>query len=390
MTHYMLGEEEAARLGFQRALQLSDDFPGMNEVSQCLSLLAIDARTAGAEARTALEKAVAERPDDPVALARLAGIYERDGDSDKAIGAYQTSWQATHTNLSALMNLIRLYAGRNNTAKAFELAKTARQLAPDDPDVAHSLGRLAYETGDYQWALSLLQETALKKPADPEVLYDLAVALYSVGRVDDAETAMRQALQADASFSRAAKANRFLEMIALSAHPLQTASATATVEQILKSDPADVPALMAMAAIDGQRSDVRAAKDNYEKVLDHYPDFAPAEKYLALLYAENPDDDPKAFDLASKARKALPEDTEVAKAFGLIVYRKGDYASAENLLLQSARQRGGDAELMYYLGMAQYRLKQEAESKQSLQRALDLNLKAGLATEARRILAELK
>jgi hypothetical protein len=46
--------------------------------------------------------------------------------------------------------------------------------------------------------------------------------------------------------------------------------------------------------------------------------------------------------------------------------------------------------VFYYLGMSQYRLKQPAESKQSLQRALDLNLPAEMASEARRTLAELK
>jgi hypothetical protein len=43
---------------------------------------------------------------------------------------------------------------------------------------------------------------------------------------------------------------------------------------------------------------------------------------------------------------------------------------------------------MFYLGMAQRRLKQNAESRASLQRALALNLRGDLAEEARRILAE--
>ena len=38
---------------------------------------------------------------------------------------------------------------------------------------------------------------------------------------------------------------------------------------------------------------------------------------------------------------------------------------------------------MYYLGAAQAKLKQKTESRQSLQRALDLKLNPELATEAR-------
>ena len=111
---------------------------------------------------------------------------------------------------------------------------------------------------------------------------------------------------------------------------------------------------------------------------------------MAILYAANPADDQKAYDLATKAREAFPDDPELAKAFGIIVYRRGDFARAARLLQECAGKRSDDAELMYYLGMARYQLKQHAASKQALQRALDLNLSSDFAVEARRALADLK
>jgi tetratricopeptide (TPR) repeat protein len=388
LTHYMMGEETPARLALQNALQLGHDFSGRNEAEQCLSVLAIDPHTAGSAARAILEKALADRPGDPAALARLAVIYERAGAVDQAIGAYRAVEQANPANLGALMNLVRLYAAQKNTAQALALAKNARQLAPDDPEVAHALGRLADETGDHPWALSLLQETVHQKPDDPEVLYDLAEAYYSMGRVDDAQAALGHSLQAGTSFSRAANARRFLELIDLSTRPEQASSAIAKVKLILQADPDDLPALVAMAEIDEHRSDLRAARQDYEKVLEHDPDFVPAKKSLALLAAKNPDVGPKALDQARQARAALPEDGDVTKAFGIIAYRSGDYAEAEKALQLEAGQRDGDAELMYYLGMTQCRLKQRAEGKHTLERALALKLEADLAAEARRTLAD--
>jgi Tfp pilus assembly protein PilF len=167
-------------------------------------------------------------------------------------------------------------------------------------------------------------------------------------------------------------------------------AATPRIEQVLKSDPGYVPALEALAALSEKKADVRTAKQTYEKVLNTYPDFAPAKKSLAILYAEDSSDDKKAFGLASKAREAFPDDPELAKAFGMLVFRQGDFTRAASLLLESAGKRKDDPVLLYYLGMAQYRLKKSAESKEALQRALDLNLRADLATEARRTLAELK
>jgi tetratricopeptide (TPR) repeat protein len=389
MTYYMMGDEANARTAFQRALQLNEDFPQKSECNQCLAVLAIDVKTAQADTRAWLEKRVANQPDDPVVLGRLAAIYQREGTMDKAIATYEAALQASPQNVMAMVNLARLYAPQD-PQKAFNLAKAAYKLTPNDPLVAHTLGRLAFLTSDYEWSLNLLQLTAQVQPQNPEVLYDLGEAFYSVGRVPDARIAVQNALQTGAAFSRTNEAKRFLAMTDLADKPAQALAAQSQVEAILKSAPDYVPALMVKAAIAEQKPDLAMAGLIYEDVLNRYPDFAPAQRQLAILYAKDPNNDAKAYALAVKARKALPDDPEVAKTLGIIVFRQGDYPRAANLLQESARQKNGDAELMYYLGMAQYHLKNRAESKTSLQRALDLNLSGTQAVEARRILAELK
>ena len=147
---------------------------------------------------------------------------------------------------------------------------------------------------------------------------------------------------------------------------------------------------MVRAEIDGQTANSAAAIKDYEAVLGKYPDFAPAQKRLVILYVENPENDEKTSALAVKARQAYPDDPELAEALGIVAYRQKDFARAANLLQESARQRSGDAKLMFYLGMAQNVLDKQAESKQSLQKALKLNLPDDLAAEARRIISEQK
>ena len=390
LTQYEMGAEEPARQALKRALQLNPEFPGSDEARQRLSILEISAATAGAAERALLEKAAARDAGDPVVLARLAGLYAREGNAGKAIRAYESALGATPGNLPVLMGLSRLYASQGDTDKAFELSKTARSVAPDDPDVAHVLGCLAYQTGDFRWAASLLDEAARSRPDDPETLFDFANAAYSVGRVPEAEAAMRHALQTTSLFSRASTASRFLQMVALAGEPKQALADEDAIEQVLKSEPADVPALMALAAAREQKADWPGATKAYEEAVKHFPSFAPAHKRLAILYAENSPDNPKAVDEATKARLAFPNDPDLAKAFGVIVYRQGDFARAASLLQQSAAARTGDAELLYYLGMAQYRLNKRAESKQALQGAIDLHLREDLASEARKILTALK
>jgi tetratricopeptide (TPR) repeat protein len=239
-------------------------------------------------------------------------------------------------------------------------------------------------------ASSLLQEAARNQPANPKVLYDFAKAACSIGKIPDAQAAMLNALRAGLASPQSDEAGRFLDMLSLSANPAQAVAAESRVEEILKSDSNYVPALMAVATINEQKTNFLAAEQAYEKVLSHYPDFAPAQRELAVLYAEDSSNPERAYALAIKARGSFPNDSKLGKALGIIVFRQGDYARAASLLKESATERNADAELFYYLGVSQYGLKNRAEGKASLQRALSMNLSVKLAADATRILAELK
>jgi tetratricopeptide (TPR) repeat protein len=201
---------------------------------------------------------------------------------------------------------------------------------------------------------------------------------------------MQSALQTGTTFSQADDAKRLLTMTDLADKPAQALAAQSQVADILKSTPDYVPALMVEAAIAEQKPDLATAQQTYEAVLNHYPDFAPAQKQLVLLYVKDAKNDAKASPLAVKARQSFPTNPEIAKALGVIVYRQGDFARAASLFTESASQLNRDAELMYYLGMAQYQLKNSSQSKTALKQALDLNLSGPQAVDAKRILAELK
>jgi tetratricopeptide (TPR) repeat protein len=317
----------------------------------------------------------------------LASIYRRDGTLDKAIQTYETLLKSNPNNVGALTNLALLYAP-TDAKKAFDLAKAACDLSPDDSDVSHIFGHLAYQTGNYGLASSLLQQAAQNQPVNPQTLYDYAQAAYSVGKISDARAAMLNALQAGLAPPQADNARRFLDMVALAANPPQAVAAESRVVEILKSDSNNVPALMVVTMIDERETNFVAAERTCEKILACYPDFAPAQRELAVRYAEDLGNMDRAYVLAIKARQSFPNDAELGKALGIIVFWQGDYARASSLLQESANERSSDAELFYYLGASQFRLKNHMESKGSLQRALSLNLSGKLAANARQMLAD--
>jgi tetratricopeptide (TPR) repeat protein len=391
MTYYMLDDPQLALPALQRAVASVKEFPHKEEGTQRLALLAIDVKKADTAAVGKLEEQLRAIPSDPVALDLLDSFYERNGSLDQAVKAYERALRFNPNNARVMAQLAQLYdTYRHDPHKALELAKEAHSLAPDDPRIAHIAGRLAFQARNYQWAASLLQESARQLPDDADISYDLAWALYGNGQPSEAEAALRMACQAKAPFSRTSEANRFLAMVAAANTVAAASLAAPEAQQVLAADPNYVPALMVSAiAREQQGKDLEAAQF-YERALRCYPLFAPAARNLAILYAGHLADDSKAYPLAIKAREAFPQDPVLARTLGILAYRRGDFAGSAQLLKETARKRDRDAELFYYLGLAQYRLRQSKETKTSLQGALALNLSPKFADEARRILAELK
>jgi Flp pilus assembly protein TadD len=249
---------------------------------------------------------------------------------------------------------------------------------------------LARQNGNYKLAFGVLQQAVQNQTDNPKMLFDFARAAYSVGKIPDAQTAMQSALQAGLAAPQADEAENFLDLIALAANPAQAVAAQTRAQKILESNSNDVPALMVLAIANEQKKDFPAAENIYEKILNHFPDFALAQKNLAMLYAADGSHLDRAYALATQARENFPNDPELTKTLGVIVFRKADYSRAATLLKTVRDETDADAELFYYLGISEFRLKNFAESKTSLQRALALNLSTPQAADAKEVLAKLK
>jgi tetratricopeptide (TPR) repeat protein len=389
LAAYMAADETTARAALQQAWQTGTNFPGRSECQLCLSILEVNPANADPAVRAMLEKRVAQKPGDPVALARLARIHLREGNTDQAIAAYEAILRAVPQNLDAMINLARLYAPKD-TRKAYDLAKAAGKLAPYDSQVSHTLGRLAFLAGDYLLAADVLRQALQNQPNDAALLFDFAQAGYAVGKVAAAQASLQSALGLNLPAAQAAQARRMSELITLAADPAQAAAAGARIAEILKAEPDDVPALMVRAVASEFASDRAAAEQACEKVLARYPDFVPAQQQLARLYTAEPGKLDRAGILAEKAHQALPDDPSAAKLLGVILVQRGDYDRALTVLKQCAFKLSSDPEVEYYMGTAQFHLNSRAESKVSLQKALALKLTGPLADSAKQMLTELK
>lgn len=321
------------------------------------------------------------------ALLQLASIYEKTKNYAAARDAYEKVLVINGNNGLALNNLAVVYSERfDQVDKALDLAKRARASFPNNPSLADTLGWIMFRKGDYRNALPLLQEGAAKLTDNPEVQYHLAMAQYMLGDEAAARGALQKAVQLPAAFPQKEEAQQRLAILTMDAKS-PTGDARATLDAFLRQRPNDPAALTRLARLQVREGQAGQAIETYQKTVDANPSFAPALRDLALVYSVRAADDSKAFDLTAKARQAYPDDAELAKAFGILNFKRGLYPQSAELLNQAASSRRDDADIQLYLGKSYQQLKRWDQCKSALERALTLNLPAASKADAQAQLA---
>lgn len=390
MCLYQLGQEQASRQAFARVVESGAEASILQESRDRLALLDLDLASAGPDVRRDLEARRQRRPNDAIVLARLAALDVRAGAFEAAVGHYEAALKVNPRDVRTLQALVELHAGPvPKPARVRELSRQAVVFAPQDGELAWKLGRIAYAQGDASWAATTLRDAARILHQQPEVLLDHALAAYGIGRFDDAERSLEDCLAFKGPMARREEARRLAAMVNASRSPAAAASARADAEALLAQEPDYVPALLVAALAREQQKDFRGAQQTYEKIAARAPAFAPALRRQAIVLADQLGDDRRAEEIAQKVRTLFPDDPELNFALGTIHFRKNEHAEAVRLLRQSARARGDRAETHFYLGLALNQQKNTAESRASLQRALQLKLGPQEAAEARRVLERL-
>jgi tetratricopeptide (TPR) repeat protein len=154
-----------------------------------------------AEAADAYAKAIAlagpqAKPEDlwPLYLNRASAL-EGAGRWPEARQTLETALQLAPNEPLILNNLGYAKLERGEDVDAAEaMIRKASALAPDDASITDSLGWALFKQGRVSDAIKILQQAALKDPAEAEIREHLGDALYSVGRHYEARFAWNAAL----------------------------------------------------------------------------------------------------------------------------------------------------------------------------------------------------
>ena len=121
---------------------------------------------------------------------------------------------------------------------------------------------------------------------------------------------------------------------------------------------------MGIAALFESDKNTTAAKEQYVKVLEISPDFAPAANNLAWIIASEPDGDMgEALRLAMVAKQALPDEPHIADTLGWVHSQRGSPTLAIPQFELALTGRPDDPTITYHLALA---LNQDGQKEKAL------------------------
>ena len=324
-----------------------------------------------AELKAFIEKHNKEKSKTASAWLQLAMIQQSMNRFDASREAYEKFLEIAPNSVLALNNLAVLYSENlGQIDRAYDLAKKANELSPNQPNIADTFGWILFKKRDYENALRVLQDSAAKSPDSPEIQFHVGMAHYMMGDEVPARAALQKAVDASAQFLGKDDARRRLAILSIDpAAPSATVQGELDIHLRERSN--DPMAQLRRAQLEERQGSPDQAIKSYEMIVQNNAQFAPAQRRLALLYARHSSDLRKASEVAQKVRQAYPDDPHVTDALGWIEFRNGDYNRALPLLWDSANKLPDDPEVQFHLGMANYMLGDEAPARTALQKAVD-------------------
>jgi putative PEP-CTERM system TPR-repeat lipoprotein len=378
VVHRLRREVSDAIKAYSEALRLN---PRLVEAQVELSRLNLASGNPEAALRYA-EEAKQTAPANAAVRLALARSLLAQGELGRA-GTEIAQLQTALPNSAAVHILNgRLHAMRNNEAAARTSYERALELSPEDVDAVGLLAGLDLKNKQIDAAVQRVEAALALHPDRAELLAIAATVYDQTGQNEKAEQTLRRAVAADPRFSAG-----YAMLAQLYMKQRRLDEARAEFEGIVKRDPRAVGARTMVGVILESQGKRAEAKRWYEMFVADVGNSPIAANNLAFIYADDGTNLDTALQLASFAKKEMPESAEVNDTLGWVYYKKDLATLAVGPLEESVKKNPNSADVLYHLGMTYAKTGEKAKSRELLERALKLNPKMPGAASARQTLA---
>jgi putative PEP-CTERM system TPR-repeat lipoprotein len=383
---FMLGRVQAARrepdaaiAAFQEVVRLN---PRATAAQVALAQLHLAQGHPAASIRVAQEALANEPANGEAQLMIVRGLLQR-GEREPARAALKPLMTRFPDSAAVHTLMGMLLTHEKQIAAARSEFERALQLQPGVLEAVGGLVALDLAARDHASARARLDPLVASSPTAP--LLTLAARTYAAGGdLSSAERFLRRAIDLDSTYLAA-----YAVLGRLYGVQGKLAAARKEFEALLARSPRSVAALTMIGILFQSEGDLNAARDRFEQALEIDPDAAVAANNLAWIFAENSANLDRALLLAQRARRRLPDVSEVGDTLGFVYYKKGLTAQAISTLKPIAEKDPGNAVYRYHLGLAYAGAGDSALAKQSLTQALALKSDFQGAREAKDLLGSL-
>jgi len=272
-------------------------------------------------------------------------------------------------------------ASRDDAVNAILHLRKAIEIKPDFTAAFNDLVLLQVKQKQYDAALTELEGPKTPMPAD--YVHRLRGQIYTAkGDIPTAEQEFRKAIELNPQ----SYAN-YMALGELSLGRRNLQQAMRDVDSLIAKNP-KLPQAFFMKAYFLQLSDdYEGAAQNYKRALELDPESADVLNNLAWVLSDDRATLPEALDLAQKARRLHPTDTEMADTLGWVYYKMKNYNLAVDQFLFSVNNQPQPvADHYYHLGLAYYAQHNVSSGQTMMRKALQTNPSFVGAPDARRLL----
>ncbi|OQX20007.1 MAG: hypothetical protein BWK76_02790 [Desulfobulbaceae bacterium A2] len=345
LAHMESGEEELARRAILDAIQATPNNPRFHLL---LAVQLMGERNFD-EARKEAAIALRLNPRNHMAALLLAKSVLFAKDYETAEKMLQEIAAKLPDNIEVLGSLGLARFGRGKDTEAAEAFTQLLRQRPGNRVAWESLLKIEGKKGKKVPELIRWLEGEIAKIPDQAVPHILLAGLQlAAGAPDAALAACDKAQQLDANLP---------EVYGLRAMILQrqgkTDAAITEYRALIAHDARALGGRMVLGQLLEQRGEAQEARKVYQELLSLKPDFAPAANNLAWLIAEETQPDlGEALRLAMLARKAQPNDPNIADTLGWVHYKRNSYTLARSEFEQAVALRPEAPIFSYHLAMA--------------------------------------
>ena len=294
------------------------------------------------------------KPEDPALALRLSDRYAQLGQADQAEAVLRELQERAPRNSAAVSRLAELYLRSGRIPEASRQLEALRKIDPANPVTYYFLGVVALEEKQFERARNHFERAILINPGLEPAHTDLAVALLSLLRPEEAVSVLDRARKEVPPSFRI----EYLSGVARSQlkrfdQALEAYSAAEKLGSTNQPPLTDHRFYFQVGALLERKGDETKSIEYLERALELKPDYDEALNHLGYMWAEKGKNLPKARAMIEQALKAEPENPAYMDSMGWVLFKQGKHSEALDWLLK-ARQRmtEPDATVLDHVGDA--------------------------------------